>query len=43
MCKLDVLSTADGGLAHSLEGIGGLGHSDGADDGEGNEEKDCRL
>ena len=43
MCELDVLCTTNRGRAHSLEGIGGLGHSDGADNGEGSEEKDRRL
>jgi hypothetical protein len=43
MCNLDVLGTAGGGWTHSLEGIGRLGHNNGGDDGEGSEEKDCRL
>ena len=38
-----MLGAADGGRAHGLEGIGGLGHSDGTDDGESSEKKDCRL
>lgn len=43
MCELDVLGAADGGRAHGLEGIGGLGHGDGTDDGESGEKKECRL
>lgn len=43
MSSVDVLSTADGGRAHCLEGIDGLGHGDGTHDGEGSEKKDRRL
>lgn len=42
MCELDVLRATDGGRAHCLEGICGLGHSDGANNGKGSEEKDRR-
>ena len=43
MCKLDVARATNGGRAHPLEGIRGLGHSDGANNGEGSEEKDRGL